>query len=296
MGRMHADEVGTDVALVRRLLAGQFPQWADLPVEPFDSPGTVHAIYRLGDHLSVRLPLVEWGSEDVEKEQRWLPRLAPLLPVAIPAVLGKGVPAEGFPWPWSVCRWLDGGNPDAGRLAADAQTAGALAMDLAGFVGAFRRIELPGGPPAYRGGSLAEQDTATRAAIAELKGLIDTDAATAAWDAALRAPEWAGPPVWVHADLMPGNLLVADGRLTGVIDFATTGVGDPACDLIIAWNLLPPRAREEFRAGLNPDDATWARGRGKALSMALIQLPYYLGTNPAIAANARHVISAVLAG
>ncbi|WP_345560420.1 aminoglycoside phosphotransferase family protein [Nonomuraea rosea] len=293
---MHADEVGTDVALVRRLLAGQFPQWADLPVEPFDSPGTVHAIYRLGDHLSVRLPLVEWGSEDVEKEQRWLPRLAPLLPVAIPAVLGKGVPAEGFPWPWSVCRWLDGGNPDAGRLAADAQTAGALAMDLAGFVGAFRRIELPGGPPAYRGGSLAEQDTATRAAIAELKGLIDTDAATAAWDAALRAPEWAGPPVWVHADLMPGNLLVADGRLTGVIDFATTGVGDPACDLIIAWNLLPPRAREEFRAGLNPDDATWARGRGKALSMALIQLPYYLGTNPAIAANARHVISAVLAG
>jgi aminoglycoside phosphotransferase (APT) family kinase protein len=294
---MHADEVGTDVALVRRLLAGQFPQWAELPVEPFDSPGTVHAIYRLGDHLSVRLPLVEWGSGDVEKEQRWLPRLAPLLPVAIPTVLGKGVPAEGFPWPWSVCRWLDGGNPDAGRLAAaDARTGAALAMDLAGFVGAFRRIELPGGPPAYRGGPLAEQDTGTRAAIAELKGLIDTDAATAAWDAALRAPEWAGPPVWVHADLMPGNLLVADGRLTGVIDFATAGVGDPACDLIIAWNLLPPRAREEFRARLNPDDATWARGRGKALSMALIQLPYYLDTNPAIAANARHVISAVLAG
>ncbi|MEV0821400.1 aminoglycoside phosphotransferase family protein [Nonomuraea rubra] len=289
MGKMHADEADIDVSLVRRLLAAQFPQWADLPIEPFPSSGTVNAVYRLGDHLSVRLPRIENGVGDIEKEHRWLPRLAPLLPVAIPDVLGRGAPAEGFPWPWSVSRWIDGENPREGHED------GVLAKDLAGFAGAFRRIDLPGGPAAYRPGPLAEVDAATRHAIGELDGLIDTGAATAAWDAAVHAPEWAGRPVWVHSDLMPGNLLVQDGRLTGVIDFATMGVGDPAIDLIPAWNLLTPASREVFRATLGADDATWARGRGWALSMALIQLPYYLHTNPAIAANARYVIGQVLA-
>ncbi|MFI7707762.1 aminoglycoside phosphotransferase family protein [Nonomuraea sp. NPDC049480] len=290
MTKMHADEVHTDAALVRRLLAAQFPQWADLPIERFPSPGTVNAVYRLGDDFSVRLPLVEGGVEDVTKEQEWLPRLAPLLPVAVPEALGTGVPGEGFPWPWTVCRWLPGANPQAGRLS-DAES---MAADLAAFVTAFRRVELPGGPRAYRGGPLTAVDRATRRAIGELDGLIDTAAATAAWDAAVRTPEWAGPPVWVHSDLMPGNLLVENGRLTGVIDFATAGVGDPACDLIAAWNLLPEHARGVFRAALDADDDTWARGRGWALSMALIQLPYYQHTNPAIAANARHVIHEVL--
>ncbi|MGW3352735.1 aminoglycoside phosphotransferase family protein [Nonomuraea rubra] len=289
MGKMHADEADIDVSLVRRLLAAQFPRWAELPIEPFPSSGTVNAVYRLGDHLSVRLPRIENGVGDIEKEHRWLPLLAPLLPVAIPDVLGKGAPSGDFPWPWSVSRWIDGENPREGHED------GLLAKDLAAFAGAFRRIDLPGGPAAYRAGPLSEVDAATRHAIGELGGLIDTGAATAAWDAAVRAPEWAGRPVWVHSDLMPGNLLVQDGRLTGVIDFATMGVGDPAIDLIPAWNLLTPASREVFRATLGADDATWARGRGWALSMALIQLPYYLHTNPAIAANARYVIGQVLA-
>ncbi|MEV0383796.1 aminoglycoside phosphotransferase family protein [Nonomuraea sp. NPDC050643] len=300
MDRMHAGEADIDDDLVRRLLTGQFPQWADLPLQPFPSPGTVNAVYRLGEHLAVRLPRVEWGVDDVETEHRWLPRLAPLLPVPIPEVLGKGVPAEGFPWPWSVCRWLAGANPVEGRL----DDPEAVAKDLARFVAAFRRVELPGGPAAYRGGPLERLDAATREAIGRLGelmdelegGPIDTAAATAAWESALRAPAHAGPPVWVHADLMPGNLLVEDGRLTGVIDFATAGVGDPACDLIAAWNLFPPAAREVFRDALGADDAMWERGRGRALSMALVQLPYYLETNPSIAANARHVIDAVLTG
>lgn len=286
MAKMHADEMHTDETLVRRLLAAQFPQWAHLPIERFASPGTVNAVYRLGEDLSVRLPLVDWGVKDVEKEQQWLPRLAPLLPVAIPEVLGRGLPGEGFPWPWSVCRWLPGENPGAGTET--------VAADLAAFVTAFRRAELPGGPRAYRAGPLSSVDQATRRAIGELEGMIDTAAATAIWDAAVRTPEWPGPPVWVHSDLMPGNLLVENGLLTGVIDFATTGVGDPACDLIVAWNLLSPDARAVFRAGLDVDDDTWARGRGWALSMALIQLPYYQHTNPAIAANARYVIRQVL--
>ncbi|MGO4426791.1 phosphotransferase, partial [Streptomyces sp. MCAF7] len=154
---------------------------------------------------------------------------------------------------------------------------------------------LPDGPPAHLGGQLTTHDAETRAAIKELDGVIDTLAATAGSEAALEAPEWPGRPAWVHADLMPGNLLVARGRLSAVIDFATAGVGDPACDLIVAWNLLPVQVRDRFRAAVDADDATWARGRGRALSMALIQLPYYQRTNPGIAANARHVIREVLA-
>ncbi|AEM87893.1 aminoglycoside phosphotransferase [Streptomyces violaceusniger Tu 4113] len=290
---MHADERPIDVALVRRLLAAQFPRWAELPIERFASSGTVNALFRLGGDLAVRLPRLAGGAGDVEREHRWLPRLAPALPVPIPAVLGKGVPGDGFPWPWTVHRWLDGENPREGRVVRP----GRLAADLAEFIVALRRIEPAGGPPAYRGGPLREVDEETRAAIGLLRGTIDTGAATAVWEEALAAPGWDGPPVWVHSDLMPGNLLVVDGRLSAVIDFGTAGVGDPACDLIPAWNLLPASVREDFRAalGVGVDDGTWARGRGWALSMALIQLPYYRETNPAMAANARHVIQEVLA-
>ncbi|MFI6083992.1 aminoglycoside phosphotransferase family protein [Streptomyces sp. NPDC051217] len=291
---MHADEVPTDVDLVRRLLAAQFPHWAGLSVEHFPSGGTVNAVYRLGDEMAVRLPRIEGGVADIAKEHQWLPWLAPHLPVPIPTVLGLGTPAEGYPWPWSVNRWLDGPHPETGRLAAP----GPLATDLAGFVTALRRLDITDAPRAYRSGPLSEDDDPTRAALSELRelgGIVDTDTATAAWDADLRAPDWDGPPVWVHSDLMPGNLLVDAGRLSGVIDFGTTGVGDPASDLIPAWNLLPAGVRDGFRTALDADDATWARGRGRALSMALIQLPYYLHTNPSMAANARHVIREVLA-
>ncbi|MEU6084587.1 aminoglycoside phosphotransferase family protein [Streptomyces sp. NPDC047108] len=290
---MHAGEPRTDVSLVRRLIAGQFPQWAGLPVEPFPSSGTVNAVYRLGDTMSVRLPRLERGAKDVETEDRWLRWLAPRLPVAVPAVLGKGVPAEGFPWNWSVHRWIDGDHPVAGRLTEP----DLLARDLAGFVSALRRIDPAEGPAAYRGGPLNAEDEETRSALEQLRlrGTIDTDAATAAWEEALSAPRWSGPPVWLHADLMPANLLLRNGRLSAVIDFETMGVGDPASDLIPAWNLLPPGARDTFRTALAADDGTWARGRGWALSMALVQLPYYEDTNPVLATNARHVIDAVLA-
>ncbi|WP_329118776.1 aminoglycoside phosphotransferase family protein [Streptomyces sp. NBC_01465] len=290
--KMHADEADIDSALVRRLLAAQFPQWSGLPVTRFPSSGTVNAVYRLGDELAVRLPRIASGVDGVAVEQRWLPSLAPQLPVGIPDVLGKGVPGEGYPWLWSVCTWLDGGNPDPDDLSDPVQ----LAKDLAEFIVALQRIDPAEGPPAYRGGRLGEVDAETRAAIAELDELnmIDAQAATAAWEESLHAPAWTGPPVWLHSDLMPGNLLTADGRLTGVIDFGTLGIGDPAADLLPAWNLLPPQARTAFRDALAPDDATWLRGRGWALSMSLVMLPYYRDTNPAMADNARHVIAQVL--
>ncbi|MFI6339234.1 aminoglycoside phosphotransferase family protein [Streptomyces sp. NPDC050535] len=290
-GPMHAHEAPIDEALVRELLAAQFPVWADLPLKRVTSAGTVNALYRLGDDMAVRLPRIPEGAGDVEKERRWLPLLAPLLPLPIPEILATGVPGAGYPWPWSVLRWLEGELPVPGGLT----DADRLATDLGLFVAALRGADLPEGPPAYRGGPLASADADTRSALGGLDGLIDTSAATTAWEAALVAPVWTGPPVWLHSDLMPMNLLTRRGRLSAVLDFGTLGTGDPACDLIPAWNLLPAASRPSFRHAAGADDDSWARGRGWALSMALNQLPYYRTTNPVMAANAEHVIREVLA-
>ncbi|MEP6774728.1 MAG: aminoglycoside phosphotransferase family protein [Chloroflexota bacterium] len=290
-GKMHADEVDTDASLVRRLLKGQFPLWADLPIKRVESAGTDNAIYRLGDDMAVRLPRIHWAIEQVNKEHRWLPRLAALLPLAIPAPLAKGAPGEGYPWDWSVHRWLEGENATVEPVADPRQAA----TDLAQFIIALERIDPTDGPPAGRGVPLVLRDAAMRAAITAVRGMLDTDAVTAAWEVALEAPEWDRPPVWVHGDLLPGNLLVERGRLSAVIDFGGLGVGDPACDLMIAWSLFSGESREVFRAALGVDDATWARGRGHALSQAIIFIPYYLGTNPAGVRNARRVVNEVLA-
>ncbi|MDT0308667.1 aminoglycoside phosphotransferase family protein [Streptomyces sp. DSM 44917] len=297
-GRPYPRPHPVDEHLVRRLIAVQFPAWAGLPVRRFPSAGTVNALFRLGEDLVARLPLYQGGAADVERERTWLPRLAPRLPVPVPEVLGEGEPAEGYPWPWSVYRWLPGENPEAGALTEPE----GLARDLAGFVAAMRSAGLPGAPPAYRGGPPAALEASTRAAIEELRGVpeegVDCDALTAVWESALRGPAARSvPPVWLHADLMPGNLLVdRAGRLAAVIDFGCAGTGDPACDLFPAWNLLPPAARDTFREALAVDDPTWTRGRARTLSQAVIALPYYRRTNPSMAGNARHVIRAVLTG
>ncbi|MFJ8924758.1 aminoglycoside phosphotransferase family protein [Streptomyces sp. NPDC102415] len=286
---MHANETKTDAALVRRLLAAQFPAWADLPVEPVRSSGTVNAIYRLGTDLTVRLPRVEGGSRDVATEHRWLPHLAPHLPHAIPAPLAQGVPGEGYPWSWSVCRWLDGTNPAAGAGNTE------LAVGLAEFVLALRRVDTTDAPPAFRSEPLAARDTATRGALDALHGVIDTEAAADAWTTALRAPAPEGPAVWVHGDLQPGNVLVADdGRLSAVIDFGCMGLADPAVDLIPAWYLLGPEGRAVFRTRVEADPATWERARGWALSIALMELSYYRTSNPVMAETAARVIGEVV--
>jgi aminoglycoside phosphotransferase (APT) family kinase protein len=293
---MHADEIATDAGLVRRLLAAQFPRWADLPIERVVSSGTDHAIYRLGDALAARLPLRPSAAGQVEKEHRWLPLLAPLLPLAVPVPLARGTPGEGYPWPWSVCPWLEGEEAPRERIADPSEAADALA----GFVLALQRIDATGGPPPgehnfFRGVPLATRDARTRDALARLRGVIDTAAAAAAWEAALRAPAWDGAPVWIHGDLRSGNLLAVRGRISAVIDFGGLGVGDPACDLIVAWELLSAEDRERFRAALGVDHATWARGRGWALSVALIGLPYYLETNADFVRYARRMLDEVLA-
>ena len=294
-GKMHNNEVDTDASLVGRLLAAQFPQWADLPIAPVASAGTDNAIYRLGNDMAVRLPRIHWAVGQVDKEHQWLPRLAPFLPLAISVPLAKGRPGEGYPWHWSVYRWLEGENATIERIADLYQFATALAQ----FLAALQRIDPAGGPPPgqhnfFRGAPLAIYDTETRDAIASLNGKIDTDAVTAAWEAALQAT-WHGPPVWLHGDVSAANLLVKRGRLSAVIDFGCSGVGDPACDLTIAWTLFSGESREAFCAALPVDGATWARGRGWALWKGLITLAEHINTNPLEAGKARRAIDKVLA-
>ncbi|WP_030777956.1 aminoglycoside phosphotransferase family protein [Streptomyces sp. NRRL S-920] len=292
---MHADEADIDEDLVGRLIAAQFPAWAGLGVRRVGSAGTSNVMYRLGRDMVVRLPRLAGSAEDVEREHRWLPRLSAALPVAIPVPLAQGVPGEGYPYAWSVFRWLDGATPDPGRPLAEP---GLFAKDVAEFLIALRGVDPAGAPAAYRCEPLAERDGSTREVIAGLRGLVDAGAAAAVWDAALRAPAWQGPAVWVHGDLQPGNVLVDRGRLSAVIDFACMGVGDPAVDLISAWYLMDAGAREAFRAALGPgtDDAMWARGRGWALTIALNELRYYRETNPVMADIARRVLSRLFEG
>lgn len=291
---MHADEPHIDIALVRRLLAAQLPDLADLPLREVASAGTDNALYRLGDDLVVRLPRATWSVEDVEKEQRWLPVLAPHLPLPVPVPVGRGVPGEGFPWPWSVYAWLKGSDASRGGLRDLTSTAD----ELAGFVTALHGVPTTGGPtpgPSSRGAPLAVRDDLTRSALAALDGELDVHAAADAWEAALGVPAWDRPPVWVHGDLTPGNLLVRDGRLAAVLDFGSLNTGDPAVDLLPAWNLLDPPARAVYREALAVDEATWRRGKGWALSVALVVLPYYRDTNPTLVATSLGVIEAVLA-
>jgi aminoglycoside phosphotransferase (APT) family kinase protein len=290
--KMHADEIETDAALVRRLLAGQLPQWAHLPIAPVASYGTDHDIYRLGDHLAARLPRIGWATNQAAKETEWLPKLAPHLPLAVPVQLAIAHPAEGYPFDWSVYEWLPGEN--ANGTICDLDQA---AVDLAAFVKALRQVEATGAPPRPphgRGGPLAESDGQVRRSIAQLGDRIDGDATLRSWEQSRGAPPWDGGEVWVHGDLLPGNLLVVAGRLSAVIDFGGLNVGDPACDLQPAWNLFAGRSRQWFRAELEVDDASWLRGRGWALFQAVSALAYYWDTNPGMIRQASRALTQVL--
>lgn len=287
-----------DVALVRRLVARQFPEWAHLSVTPVYPGGWDNRTFRLGTVLSVRLPSAEGYAGQPAKEHRWLPQLQSSLPLPIPVPRALGIPAGGYPWNWTVCPWLEG----ADASVAEIESLEEFAVALAGFLRAFQSIDTMTGPPAgvhnfFRGGSLMTYDTETRDAIESLQGNIDVrtaDGAHAVWESALAAT-WDGDPVWVHGDVSAPNLLVRNGKLASVLDFGCLAVGDPACDVAIAWTLFSGKSREAYRRELEVDGATWARGRGWALWKALITVAEAGDATSPTARRSLRIIDEILA-
>lgn len=262
------------VELAAKLVAAQFPEWADLPVTPVPLNGWDNTTFRLGDTLSIRLPSGAGYAAQVEKEHRWLPRLARQLPLPIPEPVALGRADDLFPWPWSVYRWIEG-QPAS---LCDIADRSAFATDLVGFLTALHSIDTTDGPgfgkhSQFRGGPIDSWDDLMRESIVAAAGDIDTHAVTDAWEATLAKPNDA-PPVWVHGDVTPSNLLALDGRLSAVIDFGCSATGDPACDLVMAWTFFDGESRSIFRNGLPLDDATWTRARGWALWKAVLTLAY----------------------
>lgn len=283
---MHSDEIEIDDALVRRLIDEQFPEWRDLPIRRIEPLGTVNAIFRLGDAFSVRLARRDGPAKPGGKEHDWLPRLAPVLPIAIPAPVAQGGPTCDYPWFWDVHTWIEGE-----AVPMEEVDAIQVASDLAGLIRALQQVP-PAGAPRGRGIPLAERDSGTRHWLERFDG---DPAVTAEWARALAAPPWEGPPVWHHGDLDARNWLVRNGRISGVIDWGSMGVGDPACDVMVAWKLHSPAARDAFREALPTDDATWDRARGWVLSQAVAALAYYTAeNNPALYREAEAWLDLVL--
>lgn len=282
-----------DVTLVERLVESQFPQWAQLSIRPVKLSGWDNRTFHLGDTMSVRLPSAEMYSSAVQIEQHWLPRLAPKLPLPIPKPVALGQPGEGYPWQWSIYQWLPG-EVAARDTLADLDD---LAADLACFLKALQHIDPTGGPiRGLRGGSLELWRSQAEDALAKLTAsqTINTDAATEIWQTAIAAP-MEEEPVWYHGDVAAGNLLIEDGKLSAVIDFGGVGVGDPACDMTIAWTLLDSRSRQVFREAMGVSDAIWNRGRGWALWKAMIVVSGLINTNAIEAASSQYALDQLIA-
>jgi len=291
MTTLHANEYHITKELVISLLESQCSQWAELPLEPIKSAGTDNALLRLGQNLVVRLPKIDWATNSIHKECVWIPQFAKHLNMPLSEPVFEGKADANYPWPWMIVKWNEGENPGFEK-ENEYET---LAVDLAQFINQLHDIPLSDGPPSRRGTPLSSVDVETRVAIAALKDEIDVDVMTELWDSLSQLPEWTQKPVWVHGDLLPGNILVKNNRLSAVIDFSDVGVGDPATDLIIAWSLLNKNSRKLFRKNLKKiDDITWERGKGRALSIALIILPYYKNTNPILTTIARNIIRQIL--
>ena len=284
-----------DVALARRLVDSQFPQWSELPIAAVEFDGWDNRTFRLGSELTIRLPSGDWYAQQVDKEQRWLPVLAAQLPLPIPVPVARGEPDDRFPYPWSVYRWLDGALASSTPIADMT----GFAATLAAFLNALARVDATDGPAPgqhnfYRGGPLATYEEEALQAIDTLGNEVPRDDVMRAWEDAM-ASSWDRAPVWFHGDVATGNLLVRDGRLAAVLDFGSSGVGDPACDTVIAWTFLSGASRDRFRADLDVDSDTWARGRGWGLWKALITLVGHLERDSPDAAVSRRDIEQILA-
>jgi len=288
--KLHSDEVNINSKIVKQLLTHQFPEFSHLKLELVYPEGTDNKLYKLGNDKVIRMPRMERSAINIIKESQWLPQLAPLLPIAIPKLLAQGRPSTNYPFPWLICQWLEGVNPDKENVLNYDQAA----VDLGNFIVALQKINVSNAPACSRGQPLSTRDQETRDSIVLLNDIFDSTLLTEIWESFLAAPEWQGNPVWIHGDLHPGNLLAQNGQITAIVDFGSVGIGDPACDLMAAWTLLTFETRKKFRAIMQVDNATWRRGCGWALHFGIVAYPYYKDSNPVLAAIAKRTLKEVL--
>ncbi|PCI73597.1 phosphotransferase [Candidatus Dependentiae bacterium] len=288
--RIYFDEINIDIKLVKNLLSQQFSEWKNLNLELIKPEGTDNVMYRLGDDKVVRLPRNQISSLNIEKEINILPILKPHISISIPEVLAVGKSDESYPFPWLICSQLEGKNLDD----KDEVDLNQAAIDLGNLVRSMQNINSKNGITCKRGESISSRDNAVRKAIALSGRFFDTKLLTKLWNNVLKASEWKGDPVWIHGDLHPGNLLAQDGKISGIVDFSFSGIGDPAVDLMVAWTLFTKETREIFRAIVRPDDATWERARGWALFLGVLGYYYYVESNPAFAAIAKKSLDEVI--
>lgn len=291
-----SDNPEITLSLVTDLIKEQFPQWAHLSIKPVEFGGHDNRTFRLGQEMSIRLPSATEYALKVQKEQTWLPILAPHLSFSIPQPLAMGHPTKHYPWNWSVYKWIEGAS--ANLVLVDEPDLQQIAVSLAQFLNELYTIDATGGPVTgphnfYRGASPLVYDAQTKSAIAQLQDSIDVNAATTVWEKAISST-WSKSPVWIHGDLSAGNILLKNGRLAAVIDFGGMGTGDPACDLVIAWTFLTKESRNIFRSHLPLDPDTWARARGWALWKALITLAPLKDKTSLEALKQKHIIQEII--
>jgi aminoglycoside phosphotransferase (APT) family kinase protein len=293
MTEMHEDEVVIDDDTVRRLLAAQLPEWADRPIRRLPPVGTDNQLFRLGDDLLVRMPRIHWAADSAVYEHTWLPRLAPHLPLPIPAPVSLGVPGEGYPHHWTVVPWIEGENPTPESFDPDE-----WAVSVGSFVRSCRAVPGMDGPAKTegRGGPLSALDEWVQEWTAKADASeVSRDAVLAVWADALAAPAYDGEPCWFHGDLHEGNLLVRDGRLAAVIDWGAAGRGDPAIELNAMWGYLPASSADLYRETVGLDEAAYRRARGFALAPAISGWTYYRDTAPEISRGALETVRRLIA-
>jgi len=286
-----------DVALVTKLIASQFPQWANLPITTVAESGWDNRTFHLGNEMSVRLPSGEEYERQVEKEQKWLPKIASHLPLPISQPIAMGKPSEIYPWNWSIYKWLDGVS--ANQLDLSEHDLVTIAVQLAQFLIAFHKFDAAGAPAPglhnwWRAAHTSVYDADTKLLIETLKDFIDVDKAKSLWQRALNS-KWDKDPVWVHGDVASGNLLVKSNRLSAVIDFGCMGIGDPACDLTIAWTFFKGESRSIFKTKMHLDEETWERARGWAMWKALFEISQLEDKSGVLLAKQLQIINAVIA-
>ena len=284
------------LALVQNLINEQFPEFSLLPIKQIIPGGNDNRTFRLGNDMLIRLPSAERYALKVQKEQHWLPILAPHLSISVPKPLKMGQPSKDYPFNWSIYQWIDGES--ANNITIDDISLQKIALDLSNFLNELHKIDITNGPISgihnfWRGGPLFTYDAETKLAIDQLRDLIDANQATAVWQKALNST-WTQNPVWIHGDLSAGNILIENNQLVAVIDFGGMAIGDPACDLVIAWTFLKGESRKVFKSQLNLDSNTWARARGWALWKALITLTALKDKNSLEAATQLQIINEIL--